>query len=179
MHFIKAIDGNDTEPSSTFGIQPTTEVSQTTTMTTFFTDDQNLYTYYKNPQGAKLLFYSIKIVVLIIYTREMWCTSRSISYFRKLVCIRNVGYGDLYWASDDLGIDLSHLSLLPTYKGKFGFILKAISAVMNFNVQFITLCEMKILNFYFIDHKGTQNYIRPTMGYFRLHLLFAGLIHDY
>ena len=65
LHFIKAIDGNDTEPSSTFGTQPTTEISQTTTMTTFFTDDQNLYTYYKNPQGAKLLFYSIKIVVLI------------------------------------------------------------------------------------------------------------------
>ena len=48
-----AIDENDTEIFPTFGTQPTTEISQTTTLTSIFTDEQNLYTKHIAPQGAK------------------------------------------------------------------------------------------------------------------------------
>ena len=44
-----AIDENDTETFSTFGTQPTTEISQTTTMTPTLKDKQ---TYLRAPQGA-------------------------------------------------------------------------------------------------------------------------------
>ena len=47
---FKPIDENDTETFTTFGTQPTTEISQTTTLTSTFKDDQ---TYYQAPQGAK------------------------------------------------------------------------------------------------------------------------------
>ena len=50
---FKVKDENDTERFPTFGTQPTTEMSQTTTWSQIFTDDQNLYTYYEAPQGAK------------------------------------------------------------------------------------------------------------------------------
>ena len=55
-----AIDENDTETFTTIGTQPTTEISQTTTMTPIFMDDQNLVTYYKASQGEKGLFNIMK-----------------------------------------------------------------------------------------------------------------------
>ena len=47
---FKAIDENDTETFTTFGTQPTTEISQTTIMTPIFKNDD---TYQKAPKGDK------------------------------------------------------------------------------------------------------------------------------
>ena len=46
---FNTIDPNDTEAFPTIGTQTTTEISKTTP---FFTDEQNLYTHHKAPEGT-------------------------------------------------------------------------------------------------------------------------------